>query len=202
GLIGDAATMVGSMAAKNNNKLQIDCPAEIGQMFADTTRVRQVVFNLLSNACKFTENGVIGVKATAHERAGAADRIEIAVSDTGIGMTPEQIEKLFQEFSQADASTTRKYGGTGLGLAISRRFCRLMGGDITVESVPGKGSIFTVDLPRELPPSIARAEVVPAVPRPTDRATPVGRGNGAANRALVIDDDAVARDLLQRFLAG
>jgi len=111
-------------------------------------RLRQALLNLMSNANKFTERGTITVDARQRKENGR-DWITIAVADTGIGMTPEQMGKLFQEFSQADASTTRKYGGTGLGLAISRRFCQMMGGDITVESEPGKGSVFTVRLPRE-----------------------------------------------------
>ncbi len=199
-LIGDAANMVGSLAAKNNNKLEIDCPPDIGAMYADVTRVRQVVFNLLSNACKFTENGVIGVNVSAHKGDGG-DRIEIAVADSGIGMTPEQMGRLFQEFSQADASTTRKYGGTGLGLAISLRICRLMGGDITVASTPGEGSVFTVELPRDAPDSVARPEAAAHTAAPA-AAAPRDGANGAANRALVIDDDPTARDLMQRFLTG
>ena len=108
-------------------------------------RLRQAMLNLMSNANKFTERGTITVNARQGQENGC-DWITIA--DTGIGMTPEQVGKLFQEFSQADASTTRKYGGTGLGLAISRRFCQMMGGDITVESEPGRGSTFTIRLPR------------------------------------------------------
>jgi signal transduction histidine kinase len=118
-------------------------------------RLRQALLNLLSNANKFSERGTITVHARQAQENGR-DWITIAVADTGIGLTPEQMGKLFQEFSQADASTTRKYGGTGLGLAISKRFCQMMGGDITVESAPGKGSTFTirlrriVDAPREV----------------------------------------------------
>ena len=110
-------------------------------------RLRQALLNLMSNANKFTERGTITVDARQGQENGR-DWVAIAVADTGIGMTPEQVGKLFQEFSQADASTTRKYGGTGLGLAISRRFCQMMGGDITVESQPGRGSTFTIRLPR------------------------------------------------------
>jgi signal transduction histidine kinase len=110
-------------------------------------RLRQAMLNLMSNANKFTERGTITVNAQQGQENGR-DYIAIAVADTGIGMTPEQMDKLFQEFSQADASTTRKYGGTGLGLAISKRFCQMMGGDITVESKPGRGSTFTIRLPR------------------------------------------------------
>ena len=121
-------------------------------------RLRQALLNLMSNANKFTERGTITIEA----RQGQDDNrdcVSIAVTDTGIGMTPEQMGKLFQEFSQADASTTRKYGGTGLGLAISKRFCQMMGGDITVESEPGHGSTFTIRLPRIVE---APKEAVPA----------------------------------------
>ena len=109
-------------------------------------RLRQAMLNLMSNANKFTERGTITIDARQGQENGRG-WITIAVADTGIGMTPEQTDKLFQEFSQADASTTRKYGGTGLGLAISKRFCQMMGGDITVESQPGRGSTFTIRLP-------------------------------------------------------
>jgi signal transduction histidine kinase len=111
-------------------------------------RLRQALLNLMSNANKFTERGTITIDARQAQENGR-DWVIIAVGDTGIGMTPQQMGKLFQEFSQADASTTRKYGGTGLGLAISKRFCQMMGGDITVASELGKGSVFTVRLPRE-----------------------------------------------------
>ena len=111
--------------------------------------MRQALLNLLSNANKFTERGSIAIHVRQGQENGR-DCVIIEVADTGIGMTPEQMGKLFQEFSQADASTTRKYGGTGLGLAISKRFCQMMGGDITVESDPGCGSTFTIRLPREV----------------------------------------------------
>ena len=116
-------------------------------MHADQMRLRQALLNLLSNANKFTDHGTITIDARQGQEDNR-DWVTIAVADTGIGMTPDQMGKLFQEFSQADASTTRKYGGTGLGLAISRRFCQMMGGDITVESAPGHGSTFTIRLPR------------------------------------------------------
>jgi signal transduction histidine kinase len=118
-------------------------------MQADLTKVRQAIFNLLSNAAKFTCEGSIILKVAAEPR-GEEDWITFTVEDTGIGMTEEQLGKLFQEFSQADASTTRDYGGTGLGLALSQRLCRMMGGEITVESTPGLGSTFTIRLPREV----------------------------------------------------
>jgi signal transduction histidine kinase len=128
---------------KNGNRFVIDCPDHIGSMQADLTRVRQTLFNLLSNASKFTDHGTIGL--TVERESG--DWITFAVADSGIGMTEEQLGRLFEAFSQAEASTRSRYGGTGLGLAISRHFCRMMGGDLTVESVYGKGSTFTVRLP-------------------------------------------------------
>jgi PAS domain S-box-containing protein len=122
------------LASKNGNRLTFDCPEDLGAMQADSTRLRQVVLNLLSNACKFTENGEVTLEVL-RDRADGGDWITLRVSDTGIGMTPEQMDKLFEEFTQADSSMTRKFGGTGLGLAISRRLCRMMGGDITLTSV-------------------------------------------------------------------
>ena len=147
-LIDGVVKTVEPLAAKNANQVAVHCDAAIGTMHGDEMRLRQALLNLMSNANKFTERGTITVDAR-QEQASDRDWVTIAVADTGIGMTTEQMGKLFQEFSQADASTTRKYGGTGLGLAISKRFCQMMGGDITVESEPGKGSVFTVRLPRE-----------------------------------------------------
>ena len=115
-------------------------------MRGDMTKVRQILFNLLSNACKFTRNATISLKAS-RRMTDNREWVYFRVSDTGIGMTPEQVDRLFQEFTQGDASTTRKYGGTGLGLAISRRFCEMMDGDISVESSLGEGSTFTFRIP-------------------------------------------------------
>ena len=148
-LIDGVVKTIEPLAAKNANQLSVNCDGAIGTLHADQMRLRQAMLNLMSNANKFTERGTITVDARQGQETGR-DWIIIAVADTGIGMTPEQVGKLFQEFSQADASTTRKYGGTGLGLAISRRFCQMMGGDITVQSEPGRGSIFTIRLPREV----------------------------------------------------
>jgi signal transduction histidine kinase len=148
-LIADVAKTIEPMAAKNTNKVAVSCDDTIGTLHADQMRLRQALLNLMSNANKFTEHGTITVDARQGQEDGL-DFITIAVADTGIGMTPEQMSKLFQEFSQADASTTRKYGGTGLGLAISKRFCQMMGGDITVKSEPGRGSTFTIRLPRQV----------------------------------------------------
>jgi signal transduction histidine kinase len=146
-VIEDVAKTIEPMATKNGNRLVIDCPTDLGKIHADQTRVRQSLLNLASNANKFTEKGSVTIAAHRRQENGR-DWITLAVTDTGIGMTPEQIGKLFQEFSQASSSTASKYGGTGLGLVISRRFCQMMGGDITVESEVGRGSTFTVRLPR------------------------------------------------------
>jgi PAS domain S-box-containing protein len=162
-LVNEVAATVQPLVAKNGNRLEVTCPADLGLMHADQTKVRQTLFNLLSNASKFTERGVVRLEVEklpresviSNESAAANApelitdaRITFRVTDTGIGMTPVQLSKLFQAFEQTDSSTSKKYGGTGLGLAISRKFCQLMGGDITVESEPGKGSTFTVRLPR------------------------------------------------------
>jgi signal transduction histidine kinase/DNA-binding response OmpR family regulator len=188
----DIASTIQPLVAKNHNTFALRCPADIGSMRTDLTKLRQTLFNLLSNACKFTENGTVTLEISRH----AEGRVSFAVSDTGIGMEPHQLEKLFGEFVQADASTTRKYGGTGLGLAISRKFCRLLGGDITVASTPGRGSTFTATLPseaEEIAPAVATEVAVPA-PLP---AAPAG-GDRAV--LLVVDDDADSRDLLRRML--
>jgi CheY-like chemotaxis protein/anti-sigma regulatory factor (Ser/Thr protein kinase) len=175
----------------------IDCAPDLGTIHADQTRFRQALLNLASNANKFTENGTVTIAARAQQLDGC-ERITIAVTDTGIGMTEEQMGRLFQEFSQADASTSRKYGGTGLGLAISRHFCRLMGGDITVESKPGEGSTFTIRLPRIV------QSVEPLMPRGESEAR-AGPIHPIAEEAeepliLVVDDDATVRELVVRHL--
>jgi signal transduction histidine kinase len=148
-LIADVVKTIEPLAAKNANQVAVNCDGAVGTLHADQMRLRQAMLNLMSNANKFTERGTITVSAR-QGRENGRDWVTIAVADTGIGMTPEQMSKLFQEFSQADASTTRKYGGTGLGLAISKRFCQMMGGDIMVQSEPGRGSTFTIRLPREV----------------------------------------------------
>ena len=145
-MLDDVVTTVRPLVDKNSNRLQIERPDSLGSMRADLTKVRQMLLNLLSNACKFTENGAITLTAERGEDSGR-EMVTFAVTDTGIGMTPEQMERLFEAFSQADASTTSKYGGTGLGLAITRRFCDMMGGDVQVVSAPGEGSTFTIRLP-------------------------------------------------------
>jgi signal transduction histidine kinase len=146
-LIDSVVKTVEPLVVKSTNEIAVQCDVAIGTLRTDQMRLRQALLNLMSNANKFTERGTITVEAH-HGQENGRDWVTIAVTDTGIGMTAEQMSKLFQEFSQASSTTASKYGGTGLGLAISRRFCQMMGGDITVESAPGKGSTFTIRLPR------------------------------------------------------
>ena len=141
-MITEVDQIVRPLVEKNRNAFVLDCPADIGDFDTDLVKVKQVLFNLLSNSAKFTEEGSITLAIVRRP-----DTLEFAVTDTGIGMTADQIERLFEAFSQADVSTTRKYGGTGLGLALSRSFCRMLGGDVTVSSQLGVGSTFTVTLP-------------------------------------------------------
>jgi signal transduction histidine kinase len=144
-LIDEVIGTAGQLAEKNKNRLVVEAESNLGTIKVDPMRLRQILLNLLSNACKLTKQGEVKLKAGRVANGG--DWIELAVSDTGIGMTPEQQGKLFAEFTQADSLTARKFGGTGLGLAISRRLARMMGGDVTVASEPGKGSVLTVRLP-------------------------------------------------------
>ena len=144
-LINDVISTAGQLAEQNKNRLVVDAQENLGALTVDPMRLRQILLNLLSNACKFTKAGE--VKLAARKVSNGSNFVEFAVSDTGIGMTAEQQAKLFEEFSQADASTAQRFGGTGLGLAIARKLARIMGGDVTVTSEPGKGSTFTVRLP-------------------------------------------------------
>jgi len=148
-LVQDVTSTIQPLVEKNGNTLDVETDPALGEMRSDVTRVRQVLLNLLSNASKFTSRGKVLLTAR-REYVEGTEWIVFAVRDSGIGMTPEQLAKLFRPFTQADSSTTRKYGGTGLGLAISRAFCGMMGGDIAVESQYGEGSTFTVRLPAVL----------------------------------------------------
>jgi len=139
--------VVQPLVEKNSNTLVVEAGGDLGMMHADLTKLRQALFNLLSNAAKFTEQGTITLTAARTE-----DFLTFAVADTGIGLTEEQQARLFQAFNQAEADTSRRFGGTGLGLALSREFCRMMGGDITIASAPGKGSTFTICFPATAPP--------------------------------------------------
>jgi signal transduction histidine kinase len=145
-LIADVIKTIEPLAAKNSNKVAVQCGSGIGTMHADQMRLRQALLNLMSNANKFTDRGKISIDVRQGQENGGY-WITLAVTDTGIGMTAEQMGKLFQELSQATSTTASKYGGTGLGLVISKRFCQMMGGDITVESEVGRGSTFTIRLP-------------------------------------------------------
>ncbi|HXV10703.1 MAG TPA: response regulator [Burkholderiales bacterium] len=191
-LVEDVVKTIQPLADKSGNELTVSCADDVGTIRADQTRVRQALLNLLSNANKFTERGKVTV--AVHREAGdSGDWITMTVADTGIGMTVEQIGRLFQDFVQADTSTTRRYGGTGLGLAISKRFCQMMGGDIAVESEAGRGSTFTIRLP---------AEIVAAQPVPLTRAMPSGQAQAPAESpdVLVVDDDITVREMAQRYL--
>jgi signal transduction histidine kinase/CheY-like chemotaxis protein len=186
------------LAEQNKNELTLDCAEGIGSVHTDNMRLRQILLNLLSNACKFTKEGEVRLRVK-RVQDGGRDWVEFSVADTGIGMTPAQLGRLFEEFTQADASTTRQFGGTGLGLAISRKLCRMMGGDVTAVSEAGKGSTFTVRLPSR--PAIAAAdEPSAAMPHPTLAEARPQRA--ASNTVLVIDDDATARELIATYLAG
>jgi len=144
-LIDEVIGTAGQLAEKNKNRLTVEAQEGLGAITADPLRLKQILLNLLSNACKFTKEGEVALRV--RKVADGRDRVELAVADSGIGMTAEQQAKLFQDFTQADSLTARRYGGTGLGLAISRKLARMMGGDVTVTSEPGKGSVFTVRLP-------------------------------------------------------
>jgi signal transduction histidine kinase len=133
------------LAEQNQNRLVVEVPVDLGSLTVDPMRLRQILLNLLSNACKFTKQGDVALRA--RRLVDERDWVELAVADSGIGMTAEQLGKLFEEFAQADASTAQRFGGTGLGLAISRKLARMMGGDVTATSEPSKGSVFTVRLP-------------------------------------------------------
>ncbi len=145
-LVQEVATTLRPLVQKNENTLEVTCPEDVGSMHSDVTRLRQSLFNLLSNATKFTQQGKVTL-TVGRRNVQDRDWVVFRVSDTGIGMTPEQVQQLFQAFVQADASTTRKYGGTGLGLVITRKICQMMGGEVYVESEPGKGSTFTIQVP-------------------------------------------------------
>ena len=186
-MVESVSETVQPLVAKNKNTFMANLPQGNEVIHADITKLRQTLFNLLSNAAKFTENGTINLDVSIQGEA-EEKQVRFAVRDEGIGLSPEQISRLFEAFSQADESTTRKYGGTGLGLAISRKFCRLMGGDLTVESELGKGSVFTAAIP-------ARVKNQPVWEESLDEV------EGDSADVLVIDDDAHVRDLIQRNLS-
>lgn len=178
------------LAEQNKNRLTVECPRDLPPIEVDAMRLRQILLNLLSNACKFTKEGEVKLRvspAMQHRRAF----VEFAVEDTGIGMTAEQMSKLFEEFVQAEATTARQFGGTGLGLAITRRLCQMMGGDVTVTSEPGRGTTFVASLP------VAQGQAERHGATAAEVATPANPG---ADCILVIDDDATARELIAEYL--
>jgi len=182
-LVRGVASTVESLVQQKGNEIVLDLAPDLGEMHTDQVKLRQCLFNLVSNAAKFTEGGKIKLHVT---RSG--NEVVFSVADSGIGMTPEQLEGLFQRFSQADVSTTRRFGGTGLGLAITRAFCHLLGGDVQVTSTYGEGSTFTIRLPAEMPEQPAEEAEAPS---PT---------HSGQHVVLVVDDDPAQRDLLTRFL--
>ncbi|WP_421658757.1 response regulator [Leptothermofonsia sp. ETS-13] len=226
-MIDEVRATIQPMVEKNGNILVIQNLIDQETMYADLTKVRQTLLNLLSNASKFTENGIITLTIKTKQEPGAIEKeeerekepgvdselktqhsplpsfITFTVSDTGIGMTEDQLSRLFQAFTQADASTTRKYGGTGLGLVISRRFCQMMGGDISVESELGKGSTFTMQLPIQVNELNERKPASTPTSTPTSVSTkPLGTPPSKNKNVtvLVIDDEPTVRDLLSRYL--
>ncbi len=200
-MVREVASTIQPLLVKNGNHLEIDCPEEVGSICADVTKTRQILFNLLSNASKFTNNGKVLLKCTRD-----AKEIHFSVQDTGVGMSAETQKKLFKEFSQADDTSTRKYGGTGLGLAISKRFCEMMGGSIRLESQSGVGTTFYVNLPiKAIVDSAVGVEIRDA--NPTDGQAEISTPKTVTPAAgaekpgvLVIDDDAEVRNLMQRVL--
>jgi adenylate cyclase len=179
------------LAEQNRNQLSLECSAEIGVVRCDAMRLRQILLNVVGNACKFTKDGSIQLRVT-HRHDIRREWIEFEVSDTGIGMTEEQLGRLFQDFAQADASTTRQFGGTGLGLAITRRLCQMMEGDVTAISSLGKGSTFRVCLPT------ARGGTIPVAE--TTHTPKTDGAEAVRDLVLVIDDDPTARELISTHL--
>jgi len=191
----DVSNTVQPLVNSKNNELKLSCDPDIGLMHADLTKVRQSLFNLLSNASKFTEQGQILMHVTSRQAEGI-EYIVFSVKDSGIGMTPQQMGRIFDSFSQADDSTTRNYGGTGLGLTITRKFCELMGGTIDVTSNYGEGSEFSIEIPRTVVAETSGEDEVQ--PEDLDSGEKVEPGR----TVLVIDDDPAARDIIQRTLVA
>ncbi|MDP6572309.1 MAG: PAS-domain containing protein [Rhodospirillales bacterium] len=187
----DVAATINPLAKQNDNAFEVHVPDDLGTMRSDITKVRQALFNLLSNACKFTEKGRITLDVSRHQVAPGEDLV-FSVSDTGVGMTAEQCERVFDPFAQADSSTSRHFGGSGLGLAITRSFCQMLGGDITVTSEKDVGSTFVVRLAAAAPSALEDGGEVAALQTPP-------KPKGAAT-VLVVDDDPKVRDLLSRYL--
>ena len=199
-LLDEVTTTAQPLIDKNANRLRIERGKQLGTVHQDVTKIRQSLFNLLSNAAKFTHEGQITLRAQRAQEGGV-DWLTFAVSDTGIGIPADKIDHVFEEFSQADESTTRDYGGTGLGLAISRRFCRLLGGTLTVKSQPGEGSVFTILLPAILPETEKPASRDAAKPAKTGAQQRSASNTKSETTVLVIDDDAEVRDIIESSLS-
>lgn len=193
-MIASSVATVNPMIAKNRNTLEVICPADLGTMHSDLTKVRQILFNLLSNAAKFTDKGDIKLEVET-KTAVSGDWVIFRVTDSGIGMDAEQLENLFQVFTQGDVSTTRKYGGTGLGLAITKRFCEMLGGTIEVESTVGAGTTFIVTLP-----SVSIEPQPDTKPAETTKTGEFKRPFSPRGTVLIIDDDIATVELLQQLL--
>ncbi len=193
-LVSDTLMIVQPLVIKNGNDLRSSGSTAGGAMVADLVKLRQILFNLISNASKFTQNGTISLAVNCERKAGV-EWVYFKVSDTGIGMTPEQLGKLFQAFAQADSSVASKYGGTGLGLAISRHFAQMMGGDITVESEFGKGTSFIVALPRTV-------SVSGQLPHKSPQSVSFNGQGRSTSTLLVIDDDMATHDIMEREFSG
>ena len=199
-LIDDIVDTIKPLIEQKNNHLVIDSADNLDSMHADITKVRQILFNLLTNAHKFTEQGTIELNLQSYQHQNQQDWLKIEVKDTGIGMTPAQMNKLFQAFTQVDASTTRKYDGTGLGLAITKTFCEMMGGDISVDSELGVGSTFTVRLPIQVVESHQQDSVREKLVRQADKALSSASSVTSENTVLLIDDDPLTHELIKGFL--
>jgi CheY-like chemotaxis protein len=204
-LLDEVVSTIQPLLQKNANVLSVELEGQLGPAVLDVTKVRQSLFNLLSNAAKFTRAGRVTLRArrvAGGGDPGEPDWLELAVQDTGIGMSADQVAQLFQPFRQADASTARKYGGTGLGLAITQRFCAMMRGTVAVESSPGQGSTFTLRLPWQLESPAGASPGAVAPEPPASQPGRVAAAPAGAGSVLVIDDDRAVRELLQRLLTG
>jgi signal transduction histidine kinase/CheY-like chemotaxis protein len=201
-LVIDVANTAEPLAAKTDSKLVVNCPQNMGNMRSDLTKIRQTLFNLLSNACKFTQNGTVTLEVGQDDEDGE-QVIVFSVQDTGIGMTEEQASKVFGAFTQADSSTTKEFGGTGLGLAITKEFCEILGGGIEVSSEPGAGSCFTMRMPRTSKDATESEEDISTLDEDSAAVSPESLENAADaidKTILVVDDDPVIRDLMTRYL--
>ena len=191
-LMADVRVLVTPLMDKNANTFEVDLPADIGAMHVDLVKLKQSLINILSNAAKFTKGGLVKLTVSKDVSDPHRPLFRFAVKDSGIGMNKEQIGRLFQAFTQADASTTRNYGGTGLGLTITKHFCVMLGGDIDVTSAPGEGSTFTITLPDggKVAPAVEHGETAPAV-----------SGGASGKTVLIVDDDPAVHDVLRATIA-